>query len=72
MAPGQECMVRVQACTCMCAKGPEFQLLNEVPLEISFTFSESLNTWNFRMPQSTPTFSNAIFKISKLFEKFIV
>ena len=69
MLPGQGCML-VQVC--MCAKSPEFQLLNEVPLEISFTFNEFLNSWNSECLRAQPHFHKSFLRFLKLFTKFIV
>ena len=70
--PGQGCMVLVQVCIYMCAKSPEFQLLNEVPLEISFTFNEFLNRWNSEWLRAQPHFQKSFLRFLKLFKKFIV
>lgn len=49
----------------ICVQKAQSSNLNEIPLEISFTFNEFLNKLELRMPQSTATFSKFIFKILK-------
>lgn len=63
VAQDQEYTVCVQVCMCICVRSPQFQLLNEVHIEISFTFSELSKRWKFRMLQSTSSLSNATFWI---------
>ena len=70
---GQECMMCVWVCMHMCARSPEFQLLNKVHREKSSSFSESSKRWKFRMMlHSKSTLSNMIFGIFKFKNVFVL